>query len=126
MPSARRSEVGTVGSTEGGFDPHPQPNDARDEIKFRGGDLAPITSVSDLSSVNAETMSGRRVQMDDATVDSESGTTIWVRDGDRKFAVVAPQGTPSVKAGAKIAVSGTIEADGNGAPRIIADRIQVK
>ena len=121
-----RSEVGTVGSTEGGSDPHPPPNNARDEIKFRGDDLTPITRISELSSVNAETMAGRRVEVDDATVDSTSGNTIWVRDGDRKFAVVALQAAPSVKAGAKVAVSGRIEPDANGAPRVLADRIQVK
>ena len=64
--------------------------------------------------------------MVDATVDSTSGNTIWVRDGDRKFAVVSAQDAPSVKAGAKVAVSGRIEPDANGAPRVVADRIQVK
>lgn len=121
-----RSEVGTVGSTEGGFDPHPPPSSAREEIKFRGGDLEPITRVSELSGVNAETMIGRRVQIDDATVDSVSGNTVWVRDGDRKFAVVAVQAAPSVKPGAKVAVSGRIEPGANKEPRVVADRIQVK
>jgi len=122
----KRSEVGTVGSTEGGFDPHPPPDNARDEIKFRGGDLTPITSVSELHTLNAETMAGRRVRMDDATVDSASGNTFWVRDDDRKYAVITSQGAPAVKPGAKVAVSGTIEPDSNGAPRVIADRVQVK
>ena len=121
-----RSEVGTVGSEQGGFEPHPAPDNARDEVKFRGGDLSPITSVSELSSVNTQTMTGRRVQMDDATVDRISGKTFWVRDGDRTYAVVALQDTPSVKAGTKVAVSGRIEPDANGAVRVVADRIQVK
>ena len=122
----QRTEVGTIGRTDGGFDPAPAPNSTSDEIKFRTGDLTPITHVSDLSSVEAHQMAGRRVDLDDAKVESVSGSTLWLRDDDRKFAVVMPEGTPSVKAGSKVAVTGRIEPDDNGEPRIIADRVTAK
>ena len=121
-----RAEVGTVGSTEGGFDPHPRPDTTRDEIKFRADDLGPITHVNQLRDVNARTMSGRRVSIDNAEVDSTNGNTVWVRDGDAKFAVIAPDATPSIARGTKVSINGRIEADDNGATRIVADRIQAR
>lgn len=122
----QRTEIGTIGRTDGGFDPKPAPNSTNDEIRFRGSDLAPITSVSDLASVEAREMAGRRVEIGDARVDSASGNLLWLRDGDRKFAVVTPAGAPSVTAGSTISVHGRVEPDDSGAPRIIADRIQAK
>jgi hypothetical protein len=76
--------------------------------------------------VEAREMSGRRVNIDDAKVDSASGNVLWLRADDRKFAVVTPEGTPAVKAGSKVAVTGRIEADDAGAPRIVADRVTAK
>lgn len=122
----QRTEVGTIGRTEGGFDPKPAPSSTSDEIRFRSSDLTPITNVADLSSVSAREMAGRRVEIADAKVDSTSGNTLWLRDDDRKFAVVTSDGAPSVTAGSKISVSGRVEPDDNGQPRIIADRIQAK
>jgi hypothetical protein len=122
-----RSAIGTIGSTEGaGNDIRPKLDSPRDEIRFRGGDLAPITATADLSEVNPRTMAGRQVEIGDAKVDSVNGTTLWVRDGDRKYAVVAPAGGASVKSGDKVSVSGHVEADDKGETRIIADRVQVK
>jgi len=122
----QRTEVGTIGRTDGGFDPKPAPNSTSDEIKFRAGDLTPVTSVSDLAAVEAREMAGRRVEIDEAKVDSVSGNVVWLRDGDRKFAVVTPEGAPSVKAGSKVAVTGRIEPDDAGATRIVADRVTGK
>jgi hypothetical protein len=121
-----RSEIGTVGREDGGFDPKPRPNSPRDEIAFRGGDLAPITSIAALADVSASTTAGRRVEFDEVKVDSASGNVLWVRDGDRRYAIVAPEGGSPVKAGATISVRGRVEPDEQGAPRIVADQIQVK
>ena len=127
--SATRSEpteIGTTGRTDGGFNPAPQPADTRDEVKFRAGDLAPVTSVADLRDVNARTMSGRRVEIDEVKIDSASGNVAWVHDGDQKFAIVTPAGAPSVQPGAKVAVTGRVQPDAQGGVQIVADRIQVK
>lgn len=120
------SEIGTTGQTDGGFNPTPRPNDASDEIKYRGGDLSPVTSISGLGSVNARTMAGRRVAMDAVTIDSVSGNVAWIHDGDQKIAIVTPEGTPSVRAGAKVAITGHVEPDAQGAVQIIADRVQLQ
>jgi len=121
-----RSAVGTIGSTQGGNDARPKLDSPREEIQFRAGDLAPITTTADLSDVKARTMAGRRVEIDDAKVDSVNCNTLWVRDGDRKYAIVAPAGTGSVKPHAKVSVSGHVEPDDKGETRIVADRVQVK
>jgi len=122
-----RTEVGTGGREDGGFDPGPKSNDTRDEIKFRGGDdFAPITSLAALRDANAIPATGRRVAFDGVKVDSASDNVLWVRDDDRKYAIVAPDGAPSVAAGATISVRGRVEPDEKGAPRIVADQIQVR
>jgi len=122
-----RPEIGTVGREDGGFNPQPRPDNARDEIKFRGGDLAPITDVTALRDVNAASMAGRRVELDEVKVDSVSGNVLWVHDGDRKYAIVTPDAAASsVKAGATVSVRGRVEPGDQGAPRIVADQIQVK
>jgi hypothetical protein len=121
-----RSEIGTAGRTDGGFDPKSPSDNTRDEIRYRADDLAPITSVRQLQDVDARTMTGRRVSIDDAEVDSANGTTVWVRDGDAKFAVIAPEGTGAVKSGSKVSITGRIQPDEQGAPTIRADRIQAR
>ena len=122
----QRSEIGTAGREDGGFDPAPKPDDVRDEIQFRGDDLAPITRVSQLEDVNARQMNGRRVAIEEAEVDSTNGSTLWVRDGDARFAVIAPDGGPTVQRGAKVSITGRLVADTNGTAQIHADRIQPK
>jgi hypothetical protein len=121
-----RSAIGTIGSTEGGNDARPKLDSPRDEIQFRAGDLAPITTTADLRDVKPRTMAGRRVEIGDAKVDSVNGNTLWVRDDDRKYAIMAPAGTGSVKPGTKVSISGRVEPDNNGDTRIVADRVQVK
>lgn len=118
-------EIGTAGRTDGG-NPEPQPDNPRDEIKYRGGDLTPITEVSDLREIDARQMTDRRVSIAEAEVDSASGTMLWLRDDDRKVAVIAPNGAPAVQRGAKVSVTGRVTADSNGNAQIRADRIQVK
>lgn len=124
-----RAEVGTVGRTAGSTDggrPEPKADRARDEIKYRGQDLSPITRVSELRDVDARVMTDRRVSIAEAEVDSASGTMLWIRDDDRKFAVIAPEGTAAVKPGSKVSITGHVVADSNGGLQIRADRIQTK
>jgi hypothetical protein len=120
-----RTETGTFGRTDGSLDA-PQLDSARDEITFRGADLAPITSVSELHGVDPRVMTGRRVQIDDARLESVSGNVLWVRDDDRKYAIVAPAGAPSMKPGTRVSVTGRVGPDDQGQPQIVADRVQEK
>lgn len=125
-PSTERSEVGTVGRTDGGFDPQPKPNNTQDEVENRGGDLAPVMSLADLRNGNTGTMTGRRVALDEVRLDRVSGRQAWVHDGDQTVAIVMPEGTPLLTAGERVAVTGRVERDDQGAPRIAADWIQVR
>jgi hypothetical protein len=123
--AADRTEVGTVGRPDGGFDPKPRPDTPRDEIKFRGSDLEPITRISALREANVFSMAGRRVELQGLKVESASGNVLWVRDDDRKYAIVTPGTTASVKAGATISVRGRVEPDEQGEARIVADQLEV-
>lgn len=118
-----QAEVGTAGRTDGG-QPEPKADSPRDEIKYRGDDLSPIRQVSELRDVDARQMTGRQVSIAEAEVDSASGTTLWIREDDRKFAVIAPEGAPAVKPGATVSITGRVAADANGELQIRADRIQ--
>ena len=120
------SEIGTAGRTDGGNQPESRPGNARDEIAYRGNDLSPITRVKDLRDVDARQMSGRRVAIAEAEVESASGNVLWVRDDDRRFKVIAPAGTPTATSGATVAIDGRVADDGNGAPQIVAEHVQVK
>jgi hypothetical protein len=71
-------------------------------------------------------MTDRRVSIAEAEVDSASGTTLWIRNDDQKFAVIAPEGAPAVKQGTKVSITGHVVADSNGAVQIRADRIGLK
>jgi hypothetical protein len=122
--SAQRPEVGTVGSDQGGFDPAPRPGDTDAEIDRRGDDLAPITSLGSLEDIDARTMNGRRVVLSDVTVDAAEDGRFWVRSGDERYAVVAPDGTAAVRTGARVDVSGRVESTGVESWRILADRVQ--
>ena len=121
-----RTEIGTAGRTDGGSQPEPTPGNPSDEIKYRGKDLSPITRVSELRDVDARGMINRRVSIAEAEVDSASGTMLWIRDDEKKVAVIAPEGVPAVKQGSKVSITGHIAADSNGEAQIRADRIQAK
>jgi hypothetical protein len=71
-------------------------------------------------------MSDRRVSIAEADVDSASGTMLWIRDNDQRFAVIVPEGVPTVRAGTKVSITGHLTAGSQGAPQIRADRIEVK
>jgi hypothetical protein len=120
------SEIGTTGRTDGGFNPAPRPDDPRDEVNFRSGDLAPVTSVGALGSVNARTMAGRRVEIDSVKIDSVSGNIAWIHDGDQKIGIITPAGAPALQAGATVAITGRVQADAQGGVQVIADRVDPK
>jgi hypothetical protein len=121
-----RTEIGTAGRTDGGGPPEERPGSARDEIQYRGGDLAPITRVEQLKDVDARVMNGRRVSIDEAEIDAVSGNMLWVRDGDETFAVIAPTEASALRPGTKVSITGHLVPDTKGAPQIRAERVQAK
>lgn len=129
--------IGTSGAQNvrenapGGFDPAPDHDDTREELEFRGvGDRpqgpAPglnedyITEPSEVRNAAA----GSRVRLMRVAVDRADGDTFWIRAGDTALMVVAPGGTPTVRGGQQVNVTGTIEQTGN-TRRIRASRIDV-
>lgn len=130
--------IGTSGALNvrdnapGGFDPAPTPDNTRDELEFRGVGDPPqgprpglnadyVTEAGEVTNAPA----GSRVRLMNVTVDRADGDMFWIRTGDTALAVVAPGGTPTVREGQQVNVTGTIEAAGD-RKRIRASRIDVK
>ena len=130
--------IGTSGAqniredTPGGFDPAPDPDNTRDELEFRGIPNRPegaaagasADDVTDASAVK-NAAAGSRVRLMNVAVDRADGDTFWIRAGDATLMVIAPGGTPTVRGGQQVNVTGTIETAGN-TKRIRASRIDVK
>ena len=128
------SAVGTSGNptprdgTPGGFNPTPRPDDTRSELEFRGAGAqpqGPMPGLRGLRDESPDKVHGRRIELDDVVVERTDGNMFWVRDGDERAAVMTAGGMPTVHAGQRVDVSGTIERDGNDV-RIRATRIDVK
>jgi hypothetical protein len=125
-PRTDPSSVGTSGEqqprteTPGGFDPAPDHSSTKDELKFRGGD-----TITDVGDVTNGSYSGRAVDLADVKVDGASGNTFWVKDGNDKVAVVASGDAPTVQAGQRVHIVGTIDGNGRDA-HVRASRIDVK
>jgi uncharacterized protein YdeI (BOF family) len=130
--------IGTSGAqnvreaTPGGFDPAPDADNTRDELEFRGIPDRPQggtagTSADDVTDASAvkNAAVGSRVRLTNVAVDRADGDTFWIRAGDATVMVIAPGGTPTVRGGQQVNVTGTIEAAGN-TKRIRASRIDVK
>ena len=128
--------IGTSGAvrdnTPGGFDPAPEPRSTRDELEFRGvGDRPqgpmPGLNADDITDAGAvkNAAAGSRVRLTNVAVERADGDTFWIRAGDATLAVVTAGGTPTVRAGQQVNVTGTIEASGE-TKRIRASRIDVK
>lgn len=123
---------GAVRDTPGGFDPAPNPSSTRDELEFRGvGDRPqgpmPGLNADDITDAGAvkNAAAGSRVRLTNVAVERADGDTFWIRAGDATLAVITPGGTPTVRAGQQVNVTGTIEASGE-TRRIRASRIDVK
>jgi hypothetical protein len=112
--AGERDAVGTVGERSPGTEQQPGGGSAdprfdgpRDEIKYRGGDLA------------------RRIELKDVNVESVANGTFQVRDGRTRTVVVAPSGSAMPRPGQRVDIVGTIEGSGEGA-RIRTERIDVR
>ena len=135
---SRDRAVGTAGgTTPGGFEPQPRPNSTHDELERRGGvddrasgpmpalhDRTALTSVDQVMG-KPNDVAGRPVDLKNVEVDSAQGNTFWVRDGNDKVAVIAPDGKAVPQKGAHVHVIGTVEAAGN-STRIRASSIESK
>jgi hypothetical protein len=126
--------VGTSGermpreSTPGGFDPSPEPGSTAAELEFRGAGeprQGPMPGLRGLKNQSSDAARGRTIELRDVEVERADGNTFWVRDGDDRASVVTAGGMPTVRAGQRVDVTGTLEA-GGGDVRIRATRIQVK
>ena len=127
--------IGTSGAVRdnspGGFDPAPEPRSTRDELKYRGVDdraqgptslnTDDITEAGQVKNAPA----GSRVRLMNVAVERADGDTFWIRAGDATLAVITSGGTPTVRAGQQVNVTGTVEATGE-TRRIRASRIDVK
>jgi hypothetical protein len=103
-------------------DPQQKFESTSDELKNRGGDET-VTRLSDITR-NQQAVSGRRVELKDVEVESANGNTFWVKAGADKIAVVAPTGTPALKGGQRVALSGRVDVT-DGQVRINATRVDV-
>jgi hypothetical protein len=121
-----RSSVDRAGEQlPGGSDPQPKFGSTRDEIENRGGGRSAdaVTRLSDITD-DRHSVSGQRVELKDVEVESASADSFWIKDGDDKIAVVAPAGTPALRDGQRVSVSGRVEASGDSV-RINATRVEV-
>ena len=130
--------IGTSGAqnvredTPGGFDPAPRADNTRDELEFRGvGDRpqGPMPGLNDDYVTEASEVknapAGARVRLIDVAVDRADGDRFWIRAGGTTLMVIAPGGTPTVRGGQQVNVTGTIDVTGD-TRRIRASRIDVK
>lgn len=129
------SAIGTSGDrmpredTPGGFDPTPRPDSTESELEFRGagepaaGPTPPLGDLNDSPDTSAD--SGTTIELRNVEVERAEGSTFWIRDGNRRFSVVTSGDSPTVRAGQRVDVTGTIEAGAN-ETQIRATRIDVR
>lgn len=127
------SAVGTSGDrqpredTPGGFNPTPRPDSTEAELEFRGagepatGPTPPLSGLND----SRDAAVGTTIELRNVQVERAEGNTLLIRDGDRRFSVMTAGDMPTVRAGQRIDVTGTIEAGAN-ETRIRASRIEVR
>jgi uncharacterized protein YdeI (BOF family) len=128
------SAVGTSGDrmpregTPGGFDPAPHPSGTESELRNRGAGeptQGPMPGLRGLRDESPQAIEGRRIELENVIVERVDGDTFWIRDGDDRAAVITAGGMPTVRAGQRIDVSGTLERAGTDV-RIRATRIDVR
>ncbi|HKH73255.1 MAG TPA: hypothetical protein VKA59_17985 [Vicinamibacterales bacterium] len=131
-----RSPVDRAGERlPAGFDPQPKFGSTRDEVEHRGageepqgpmpglGSVEPVTRLSDITG-RRRAVSGQRVELKDVEVESADAVSFWIKDGKDKIAVVGPAGTPSLRGGQRVSVSGQVDVSGRDA-RINATRVEL-
>lgn len=116
--AADRARAGGEARTPGDFDPQPKFRNTRDELEFRGEPQQAATRLSDITRV-----SGQRVELKDVEVESADAHSFRIGDGKNTIAVVAPAGTPALRSGEHVSVSGRVETQGGDA-RIEATRVE--
>ena len=120
-----RAPVGTGGEAaqtheEGGGLPGRQPDDIREELKYRGagspaqGPMPPL--------VRGGAVDARDVEV----VATDSAGTFWIERGGERTAVIPPAGAPAVRTGMHLDVKGVAEADAQGRMRIRASQIDLR
>ena len=85
-------------------------------------DATPLTKLDEITR-DASFVSGRRVDVNDVQVDSVQGNTFWVRDGNDRVEVIAPEGSSIPAQGTRVRVVGTAEGAGGRRARIRASTI---
>jgi hypothetical protein len=111
--------------TPGGFNPQPRFGSTEDELKYRGagsqgtsGTLEAITRIRDASAAEA----GRRINVIAEVGEAPGADRFWIQDGTDRVEVLAPAGTPAVRMGDRVSVTGVIELE-KGTRRIRAERV---
>jgi hypothetical protein len=84
-----------------------------------------MPGLTGLRNQSSDAARGRTIELRDVEVERADGNTFWVRDGDDRASVLTGGGMPTVRAGQRVDVTGTIESGGD-AVRIRATRIEVK
>jgi hypothetical protein len=130
--------TGTVGTSPGGFDPAPRPRNTREELTLRGVDdspqgptlgqrhAVPLTELGALLGEDARQVIGRQIDLQNVYVTkAHDAMSFSIGDGDAMAVVVAASGSPTVRQGMRVGVSGVVEPDGQGGVRIRAARVIV-
>ena len=104
-------------------DPHPKFGSTSAELRHKGAAEEAVTRLSDIRQ-NQRVVSGQRVELKNVEVESANGNAFWVKDGRDKIAVVGPAGTPTLKGGQHVSLSGRVEATSD-AVRINATRVDL-
>ena len=111
-PNARVDDaIGTVGRRSPGSDPAPVFGQTRDEVKYRGGDDAALTSVAEVIAARG---SGRPVELDDVAIVAIENDTLRIGDGATSVRAIATRGTQGLKPGERVDVFGVTEPGDSG------------
>ena len=104
-------------------DPHPKFRSTSAELRHKGAAEDAVTRLSDITH-NQRAVSGQRVELKNVQVESANGNSFRIREGTDTMAVVGPAGTPALKGGQHVSLSGRVDATG-GQVRINATRVDL-
>ena len=134
---------GGVGRQEGGFDPQRPPENTRDEIESRGasgtsqgsplgrgssglaGGNRVLTRIEDVVQQSPASVAGRQVDLRDIAVESGTGRSFRIHDGNARVDVVA-NGDARVTPGDRVDVQGVAESDPSGGVRVRAQQVVIR